>query len=199
MVEDEFLVYGKVVDSNSEPIEGLWVEAYDVGIFFTNYLGHAQTNNQGHFRIIFPKQAYGYIPILNDNPSIFLRVRDEYKILHREPKAGFRLNVTEGFDNEFFIKIKLPELYSDQISHIPYRRLIRKILADSTGDKNSEPMTFEDFKKIFPALAEPIEDMIYTKEKGWKKIGYSKPQVPLRPKDKRHTDKIPWYPPDNLE
>jgi len=192
----ESLVFGTVLDHDSNHKERVYVEAYHVEYSLLLpttywYLGRSEeTDQSGEFRITFPDDAYGVIGPgllgIFEYPNIYLKITDQYRKLHEVP---VRLIVGE-WNNYFDVEIPSDVVYSDQIDHVDWDELIKNFLEDISGLPRNEVAA------IVPGFMQPIVNSKYTRKDVQTDLNYRGEMVTERPKKDPppHSHSIPWYP-----
>lgn len=189
-----FPIKGQILDHLSNPMKGVYVDAYNAQIT-TYYVGTSKpTNQNGVFRLYIPDIA------ATISPKILLKVRDDYRLLHETTNPKLLSTVFPNLPGNFF-RVKIPQEevgYSDRISHVNWLNILKGVLKDTTS------LSLPDLGKIWPGLEKPIKDSTYTTPEKWKVLKYNQGKgalVTITPKedstDNKHNHEIPWKPGDS--
>jgi hypothetical protein len=187
-----FDVTGKVLDSLSNPLLDIVVQAFDSDQSWyedhnDDLLGMDLTKQDGTFRISFSDLQFKENS-LERNLDLYLLIRDiKGKILHKTevrkevkpsdtPRLNFdvRLTIPENQD---------PDIYDDNITKTisSFSSIAEKVDLPS----NIRDTSLQLFKTI-NAWA------LYTREEIWDSIGYDGPQVQRYPWRSKHEHKLGW-------
>ena len=102
LTPDAWVVHGKVVDQEKQPLSGLTVSLYDKDLIFDDVLGTTLTDADGNFKMIYRTEAFG--DIFERKPDIYLKVLDKTgKTLYSSRKA---VRSEAGREEKFDITIK---------------------------------------------------------------------------------------------
>ena len=102
LTPDAWVVHGKVVDQQKQPLSGLTVSLYDKDLFFDDVLGTTLTDDDGNFKMIYRTEAFR--DFFEQKPDIYLKVLDKTgQTLYSSRKA---VRSEAGREEKFDITIK---------------------------------------------------------------------------------------------
>lgn len=92
--ENEWLVFGRVLDANGNPISGLRVRIFDRDRLFDDLLGITETDEYGDFAIIYHERDFAELG--EELPELYLMVEDTQGKLLYSSRDNVRYNASRS-------------------------------------------------------------------------------------------------------